>query len=470
MAIRDVEFYGKRSIPDARQMLTVDTKAAKDAIAGIGPSGPYGANPVQNLSKIGQALLGYRVAGLSREKEDAALASLDARETNRKNAMAAAIQASAKPPIAAVPGQAATVEQPGYEAQLAVPPQPGRLGGNDAMIASLLGNDPLTQRDTSDFTQEAILRRNAQRQAAAALKEQRAHDDQIATREHTRAMQVAGVKEKGTTTEQEYDRAVLSGYVGPFWKYQQDTALANQGLLPKRQGNGTPESGEGEGGYNVVPGSRADIQAKQVAARERSNKLAAARLALQEEQASPDYILEKKRLESTATMQIGNERAMPGRRASIMTKIEREPIMRKTVEDIKELTKSWATGGTLGQMLANRPEADQYLLNKKLEVIKASVGLQELIDIKAAGGTFGALSDTEMTLLISAVGALDPFLPEEELAGVLDDVMRLYSRGLDRRKSDFKDMYPDVKRPWDEQVGDPGEGEVLEYDALGNLI
>ena len=58
-------------------------------------------------------------------------------------------------------------------------------------------------------------------------------------------------------------------------------------------------------------------------------------------------------------MQIGNERAMPGRRASIMTKIEREPIMRKTVEDIKELTKSWATGGTLGQMLANRPEADQ---------------------------------------------------------------------------------------------------------------
>jgi hypothetical protein len=168
MAIRDVEFYEKRSIPDAHRILTADTKAAKDVIAGIGPSGPYGANPVQNLSKMGQALLGAKVDALSRKREDAALASLDARETNRKNAMAAAIQASAKPPIAAVPGQAATVEQPGYEAQLAVPPQPGRLGGNDAMIASLLGNDPLTQRDTSDFTQEAILRRNAQRQAAAA--------------------------------------------------------------------------------------------------------------------------------------------------------------------------------------------------------------------------------------------------------------------------------------------------------------
>ena len=226
MAIRDVGFYGNKSIPDARRVLTADTARADRYVTNIGPSGPPAATHLQGLAKMGQALLGYRVAGLSREKEDAALASLDARETNRKNAMAAAIQASAKTPIAAVPGQAATVEQPGYEAQLAVPPQPGRLGGNDAMIASLLGNDPLTQRDTSDFTQEAILRRNAQRQAAAALKEQRAHDDQIATREHTRAMQVAGVKEKGTTTEQEYDRAVLSGYVGPFWKDQQDTALA----------------------------------------------------------------------------------------------------------------------------------------------------------------------------------------------------------------------------------------------------
>lgn len=162
----------------------------------------------------------------------------------------------------------------------------------------------------------------------------------------------------------------------------------------------------------------------------------------------PAVIKEKKDAERAAALYSKQKEAMPGIRASIMTKHDRLPILKSNIEDIKELSKGFWTSGTLGQALGPFAHTDQYALESKMNNIKAAFGLQELIDIKAAGGTFGALSENEMTLLISSVQTLDPNLGPEDLGQALDDAVRLYEKGLSTSKSDFKEMYPDVQAPW----------------------
>lgn len=310
--------------------------------------------------------------------------------------------------------------------------------------------------------------------------------EEAAELKHTRAMEVAGAKPvKDPTSFAEFEKAKNDGYGGTYAEYLQDRDLWKFGVIRNKnlvlpEGEARPGTGAAT---TIIEGSRADIAKKTAEARDRSTTLAEARHSVQEERLrileknqDPEVIMQRRRLLKRADLEIDNERAMPGRRFDIMTKTDREPILERTIEEIKDLSSKWSTGGTLGQMLANRPESDQYALNKKMEQIKAAVGLQELIDIKAAGGTFGALSDTEMSLLISAVGALDPYLDVKDLGRTLDDVMRLYSLGLARKKMDFAEMYPDVKRPWEKKSAVPTvpkvptASKVLQFDEHGELI
>ena len=139
---------------------------------------------------------------------------------------------------------------------------------------------------------------------------------------------------------------------------------------------------------------------------------------------------------------------MPGIRKGIITKRDRLPILSRNIGDIKSLSEGFMTSGIIGQAMGPFANTDQYALEAKLKNIQSAVGLQELVDIKAAGGTFGALSDTEMTLLISSVGALDGNLRPEDLGKVLDDIERLYTKGLKQAETDFTDKYPDATTPW----------------------
>jgi hypothetical protein len=87
--------------------------------------------------------------------------------------------------------------------------------------------------------------------------------------------------------------------------------------------------------------------------------------------------------------------------------------------------------------------------------VRSVVGLEELIRVKKAGATFGALSDTEMALLISSMGALDGLRDPGPLGKTLDTIMGLYSKAIDRAKGDFRDMYPKAKKPWEGSARKP---------------
>lgn len=139
---------------------------------------------------------------------------------------------------------------------------------------------------------------------------------------------------------------------------------------------------------------------------------------------------------------------MPGIRKGIVTKMDRLPILKRTVDEVKALSEGWLTSGVPGQIMAGISSSDQYEMNAKMTTLKSAVGLNELIEIKKAGGTFGALSDTELALLISSAGSLDTNLGPDVLGPIMDDVIRLYEKGINTMKSDFSTRYPDATVPW----------------------
>lgn len=250
--------------------------------------------------------------------------------------------------------------------------------------------------------------------------------------------------DKGTTDEQNFERAVRGGFKGTFFNFLQAKALASQGLIlnpagsqpgPIQANAGQPKPGPS---LTVLPGSRADLQGRSIAARNESNRLEALR-------SDPANILKVKTAEKQATLDIKNKELMPARRNDILVKTERLPILRDTIKDIKELSTGITTSGVTGQIMSFVSGSDQDVLNKKLQTVKSVVGLDELIRVKKLGATFGALSDTEMSLLISSMGALDGNLPPEVLSKTLDTIFKLVEKSLVRKKSDFAELYPGVE-------------------------
>ena len=169
----------------------------------------------------------------------------------------------------------------------------------------------------------------------------------------------------------------------------------------------------------------------------------------------PD-VVEKSTLAKQATESV---EAMPGIRKGIVTKTDRLPILQGNVKDIKNMAESWFTSGLPGQAMGMWSGSDQYRLEAKLNTLKSAIGLQELIDVKAAGATFGSLTENEMTLLISSVGALDANLGPTDIGPTLDTIVRLYEKGLKQSQRDFSKKYPTATTPWGEIPPPPKDFE-----------
>ena len=135
-------------------------------------------------------------------------------------------------------------------------------------------------------------------------------------------------------------------------------------------------------------------------------------------------------------------------RAGIQTKQDRLPILQKNVDKMKELSGRFWTSGSRGKFAGMFPESAQYELDERKKNIASAVGLQELIAVKAQGATFGSLTENEMELLISSVGNLNTLLKPKVLGETLDNIIRLYAKGLATSKRDFTEVYPDVETPW----------------------
>lgn len=74
------------------------------------------------------------------------------------------------------------------------------------------------------------------------------------------------------------------------------------------------------------------------------------------------------------------------------------------------------------------PGTDRQALEGALKTIRGKVAFKALTDLKAQGGTLGALSGTELALLEASEGNLDPSLPKETLVRNLKQLRKIYEK------------------------------------------
>jgi hypothetical protein len=88
---------------------------------------------------------------------------------------------------------------------------------------------------------------------------------------------------------------------------------------------------------------------------------------------------------------------------------ERNSRIRQSVSEIDKKVSPWTTG--VGSLLSNLPATDAANFSAELDSLKANIAFGELAEMRAAsktGGALGNVSDRELALLSSALGALDP--------------------------------------------------------------
>jgi hypothetical protein len=223
---------------------------------------------------------------------------------------------------------------------------------------------------------------------------------------------------------------------------------AGASTVPQAVPASVPQAGTTDA-IQVIPGSPAWQRKETLRLQTEAGELA-------KEKSSPEYIERVERARATVQRDMANEQAMPSRRIAIEMSLETLPLLKSTASKIKALAVGRTTSGTIGQIMVNFEGSEQAELERLLTVIKSEVGLTNLIETKKAGATFGALQKSEMDLLIAKVGTLHGLGKVDNLSDTIDTVIRLYKSQIVRAKRDFKEMYPNVTRPWETVSDDDG--------------
>ena len=98
--------------------------------------------------------------------------------------------------------------------------------------------------------------------------------------------------------------------------------------------------------------------------------------------------------------------------------IKKANVLKETLERIKKIAPSTfgitgGAGGISGLMKYNPIANDARTTRALLDTVKGIVGFDELVALKAQGGSLGALSDSELKMLTSLQGSIDPDMDEK---------------------------------------------------------
>ena len=93
--------------------------------------------------------------------------------------------------------------------------------------------------------------------------------------------------------------------------------------------------------------------------------------------------------------------------------------------------------GFMGSLTKNVPQTPGYYVATQLDTILGQIAIKKLLDVKASGGTFGALSEKELDLLKSSMGALKQGLKLEDFKKSLN---RIKKNLMDMNSAIYKDL------------------------------
>jgi hypothetical protein len=128
--------------------------------------------------------------------------------------------------------------------------------------------------------------------------------------------------------------------------------------------------------------------------------------------------------------------------ATFDNNIDKAKVLKKTLEKIEKIAPGYlfaGAGGISGLMKYNPIANDARTTRSLLDTVKGIVGFDELVALKAQGGTLGALSDKELDMLTSLKGSINPDMDEatflENIKSMRESTERLIS-GLETDKKE----------------------------------
>ena len=128
--------------------------------------------------------------------------------------------------------------------------------------------------------------------------------------------------------------------------------------------------------------------------------------------------------------------------ATFDNNIDKAKVLKKTLEKIEKIAPGYlgaGAGGISGIMKYNLFSNDARTTRSLLDTVKGIVGFDELVALKAQGGTLGALSDKELDMLTSLKGSINPDMDEatflENIKSMRESTDRLIS-GLETDKKE----------------------------------
>jgi hypothetical protein len=113
---------------------------------------------------------------------------------------------------------------------------------------------------------------------------------------------------------------------------------------------------------------------------------------------------------------------------------------RRKVQKAKDQS-NWKTTGIIGSFLKTIPGTDAFNLDATLEAVRSNIGFDTLVDLKKNGGTLGAVSEKELSLLLSKVTSLEQAQTQEQFQEGLGEVMALYDRLIPQIEADLASKY-----------------------------
>ena len=133
---------------------------------------------------------------------------------------------------------------------------------------------------------------------------------------------------------------------------------------------------------------------------------------------------------------------MPKFRSKISSAKSSQGILEATAEQIKKNISGLTT--KYGASLSGIPGSDARVLKNQLDTLKAHSAFSTLTDLKASGGTLGAISEAELVLLMAKLGSLDQGGDGGELVRVIDQIISSNLSSIGRIETEFSrtnDMY-----------------------------
>jgi hypothetical protein len=130
---------------------------------------------------------------------------------------------------------------------------------------------------------------------------------------------------------------------------------------------------------------------------------------------------------------------------------QKHTVVSNTANKIKDLMSGWTN--KYGSSLSSLPGTDARTLRGLIDTMKANSAFSTLTDLKASGGTLGAISGPELNLLERAWGALDQGGDATEFVRVLDQLVDQNTGSLvrtrnayDMDKERYSGSYDDAQR------------------------